>query len=267
MLEQVAGGWAFRAAREAAEACGRFFDRPVARGLSSAPSRRSPSFLPGPVSRPEIARIHVASRSIRSWRSRRARPHRRGGPRQGRRRRYESTPLFERLGLAGRDEPLPRSRISAAMLPRSAPGSRRWPSRERRSLAADLRLLAAADGVFATGRCRRRFARAALHFWLGSDCLERLLSSPSAPVRDPFANFGRDGAVLRDREEGFRVRSSQARRPPPLRPSRARTRAQGDGAKHETRPPRSWILALGLDPVAPGGQSVQALAVHFMSEM
>ena len=34
VLEQVAGGWAFRASREAAEACARLFERPVERGLS-----------------------------------------------------------------------------------------------------------------------------------------------------------------------------------------------------------------------------------------
>jgi segregation and condensation protein B len=36
VLERVAGGWAFRASREAAEACGRLFERPVERGLSGA---------------------------------------------------------------------------------------------------------------------------------------------------------------------------------------------------------------------------------------
>ena len=36
VLEQVAGGWAFRASRQAAEACGRLFERPVQRGLSAA---------------------------------------------------------------------------------------------------------------------------------------------------------------------------------------------------------------------------------------
>ena len=36
VLEHVAGGWAFRASREAAEACGRMFERPVERGLSLA---------------------------------------------------------------------------------------------------------------------------------------------------------------------------------------------------------------------------------------
>ena len=32
VLEHVAGGWAFRASRDAAEACGRMFERPVERG-------------------------------------------------------------------------------------------------------------------------------------------------------------------------------------------------------------------------------------------
>src|SRR4029079_3721046 len=36
VLEQVAGGWAFRASRDAAEACARLFERPVQRGLSHA---------------------------------------------------------------------------------------------------------------------------------------------------------------------------------------------------------------------------------------
>ena len=34
VLEKVAGGWAFRATREAADACARLFERPVQRGLS-----------------------------------------------------------------------------------------------------------------------------------------------------------------------------------------------------------------------------------------
>jgi segregation and condensation protein B len=36
VLERVSGGYAFRASREAAEACGRLFERPVERGLSQA---------------------------------------------------------------------------------------------------------------------------------------------------------------------------------------------------------------------------------------
>jgi segregation and condensation protein B len=58
VLEHVAGGWAFRAAREAAEACGRMFERPVQRGLSQAALETLAivAYL-GPCSRPEIARI------------------------------------------------------------------------------------------------------------------------------------------------------------------------------------------------------------------
>ena len=66
VLEPVAGGYAFRAAREAAEACARLFERPVERGLSQAaletlaivaylgPSRapRSPGSAASPRTRP-----------------------------------------------------------------------------------------------------------------------------------------------------------------------------------------------------------------------
>jgi segregation and condensation protein B len=58
VLEQVAGGWAFRASREAAEACARLFERPVQRGLSQAALETMAivAYL-GPCTRPEIARI------------------------------------------------------------------------------------------------------------------------------------------------------------------------------------------------------------------
>jgi segregation and condensation protein B len=58
VLEQVAGGWAFRASREAAEACARLFERPVEKGLSNAALETLAivAYL-GPCSRPEIARI------------------------------------------------------------------------------------------------------------------------------------------------------------------------------------------------------------------
>ena len=36
VLEEIAGGFAFRASREAADACARLFERPVERGLSHA---------------------------------------------------------------------------------------------------------------------------------------------------------------------------------------------------------------------------------------
>ena len=58
VLEKVAGGWAFRASRDAAEACGRLFERPVERGLSAAALETLAviAYL-GPCSRPEIARL------------------------------------------------------------------------------------------------------------------------------------------------------------------------------------------------------------------
>ncbi len=58
VLERVAGGWAFRASRDAAEACARLFERPVQRGLSQAALETVAivAYL-GPCTRPEIARI------------------------------------------------------------------------------------------------------------------------------------------------------------------------------------------------------------------
>jgi segregation and condensation protein B len=58
VLEHVAGGYAFRASRNAAEACERLFERPVQRGLSQAALETLAviAYL-GPCSRPEIARI------------------------------------------------------------------------------------------------------------------------------------------------------------------------------------------------------------------
>jgi segregation and condensation protein B len=58
VLERVAGGYAFRAAREASAACARLFERPVERGLSQAALETLAivAYL-GPCSRPEIAKI------------------------------------------------------------------------------------------------------------------------------------------------------------------------------------------------------------------
>ena len=58
VLEQVAGGYAFRAARGAAEACARLFEQPVQRGLSQAALETLAivAYL-GPCSRPDIARV------------------------------------------------------------------------------------------------------------------------------------------------------------------------------------------------------------------
>jgi segregation and condensation protein B len=58
VLEHVAGGWAFRAAVEASDACARLFEKPVEKGLSQAALETLAivAYL-GPISRPEIARI------------------------------------------------------------------------------------------------------------------------------------------------------------------------------------------------------------------
>jgi segregation and condensation protein B len=100
VLEHVAGGWAFRASREAAEACGRLFDRPVERGLS-APALETMAIVAylGPVSRPEIARIRgVAADSVVAGLLERgliAEAGREDGA--GGAIRYRTTPLFERV--------------------------------------------------------------------------------------------------------------------------------------------------------------------------
>ena len=58
VLEHVAGGYAYRASRDAADACARLFDRSVERGLSAAALETLAiiAYL-GPCSRPEIARV------------------------------------------------------------------------------------------------------------------------------------------------------------------------------------------------------------------
>ena len=99
VLEQVAGGWAYRAAREAAEACARLFERPIERGLSQAALETLAivAYL-GPVSRPEIAKIRgvsadstVASLAERGLIAEGGRDEEAGAIR------YRTTPLFERI--------------------------------------------------------------------------------------------------------------------------------------------------------------------------
>jgi segregation and condensation protein B len=100
VLEQVAGGWAFRAAREASEACARLFERPVERGLSGAALETLAiiAYL-GPATRPEIARLRgVAADSVvaglleRGLIAEAGRDEHAGGAV-----RYRTTPLFERV--------------------------------------------------------------------------------------------------------------------------------------------------------------------------
>ena len=100
VLEHVAGGWAFRASREAAAACARLVERPVERGLSQAALETLAviAYL-GPCSRPEIARIRgvaadsaVASLVERGLIAEAGREDGAGGAV-----RYRTTPLFERV--------------------------------------------------------------------------------------------------------------------------------------------------------------------------
>jgi segregation and condensation protein B len=100
VLEEVAGGFAFRASREASEACARMFERPVERGLSQAALETLAvvAYL-GPCSRPEIARIRgvAADSAVASLVERGliAEAGRESGP--GGAVRYRTTPLFERV--------------------------------------------------------------------------------------------------------------------------------------------------------------------------
>ena len=111
VLEQVAGGWAFRASREAAEACARLFERPVQRGLSQAALETLAivAYL-GPVSRPEIARIRgvaadsaVAGLTERGLIAEAGRDEGVGGAV-----RYRTTSLFERVFALESLSQLPR---------------------------------------------------------------------------------------------------------------------------------------------------------------
>jgi segregation and condensation protein B len=100
VLEQVAGGFAFRASRDAADACARLFERPVERGLSQAALETLAivAYL-GPCSRPAVARIRgvaadsaVAALVERGLIAEAGRESTPGGAV-----RYRTTPLFERV--------------------------------------------------------------------------------------------------------------------------------------------------------------------------
>jgi segregation and condensation protein B len=100
VLERVAGGWAFRASRDAADACGRLFERPVQRGLSQAALETLAivAYL-GPCTRPAIARIRgvaadsaVAGLVERGLITEAGREDGSGGAV-----RYRTTPMFERV--------------------------------------------------------------------------------------------------------------------------------------------------------------------------
>lgn len=111
VLEKVAGGWAFRASRDAAEACARMFERPAQRNISQA-SLETLAIIAylGPCTRPDIARIRgvaadsaVANLVERGLISESGREDAPGGAI-----RYRTSPLFERVfGLESLSE-LPR---------------------------------------------------------------------------------------------------------------------------------------------------------------
>jgi segregation and condensation protein B len=111
VLEHVAGGFAFRASREAATACARLFEKPVQRNLSPAALETLAivAYL-GPCSRPDVARIRgvsadsaVANLVERGLITESGRDDAAGGAI-----RYRTTPLFERVfGLESLSE-LPR---------------------------------------------------------------------------------------------------------------------------------------------------------------
>jgi segregation and condensation protein B len=124
VLEEVAGGFAFRASREAAEACARLFERPVERGLSQAALETVAiiAYL-GPVSAPR-SRASAASPPTRPSPPRRARPIAEAGRESGRRCRplprhpavrrvfgLESLAALPRLDDIGADQDAIRERL------------------------------------------------------------------------------------------------------------------------------------------------------------
>jgi segregation and condensation protein B len=107
VLEHVAGGFALRASREAAEACSRLVERPVPRGLSQAALETLAIVAYcGASSRPEIARIRgVAADSAVEGLVERGLLAEAGRHGHGGAMRYRTTPLFERVfGLTSLDE-------------------------------------------------------------------------------------------------------------------------------------------------------------------
>ena len=100
VLEHVAGGYAFRAARSEAVACARLVERPVERGLSQAAleTLAVAAYL-GPVSRPELARLRgVAADTVVAGLIERGLLTEAGRePGAGGAVRYRTTELFERV--------------------------------------------------------------------------------------------------------------------------------------------------------------------------
>lgn len=101
VLEHVAGGWAFRASRDAAEACARLFEKPAQRNLSQASLETLAivAYL-GPCSRPDIARIRgvAADSAVANLLERGLIAEAgRDDPAVGGAIKYRTTPLFERI--------------------------------------------------------------------------------------------------------------------------------------------------------------------------
>ncbi|MDE3191770.1 MAG: SMC-Scp complex subunit ScpB [Acidobacteriota bacterium] len=99
VLEHVAGGWAFRASREAAEACARMVEKPAQRGLSQAALETLAivAYL-GPCTRPDVARIRgVSADSAVASLVERGLIAEAGRDDEGGAIRYKTTPLFERV--------------------------------------------------------------------------------------------------------------------------------------------------------------------------
>ena len=99
VLEQVAGGYAFAAAKDCAEACGRLFERPVERGLSAAALETLAivAYL-GPCTRPDIARLRgVAADGVVAGLLERGLLAESGRDDETAAVRYRVTPLFERV--------------------------------------------------------------------------------------------------------------------------------------------------------------------------
>jgi len=100
VLEHVAGGYAFRAAREEVEACARLVERPIERALSPAAleTLAVAAYL-GPVSRPELARLRgvVADTVVAGLIERGLLAESGREPGVGGAVRYRTTELFERV--------------------------------------------------------------------------------------------------------------------------------------------------------------------------
>ena len=152
MLEHVAGGWAFRSAREAAEACARLFEKPAQRNLSQASLETLAivAYL-GPCSRPDIASHPRRRRRLCGREPRRARADHGVGPRRAppaarsatARRRSSSGSSGSRASRSCR-----ASTTSAPTRSRSASGCTRSPRSARRR--------ATMRGPDASGRPRSR---------------------------------------------------------------------------------------------------------------